>query len=117
MDIENLAKDFFSNRNVCTDPVELSIGEECYVVDTNYIDNENDFYMIVPVVVINIVESRRFPNRKYYYFLAKDSKDDEALNTIIEGDMVYYRILENTSPYIIKVNEEIDLTIPQEDNK
>lgn len=110
MNIENLAKDFFNNRNVCVEPIELSIGEECYVIDTNYIDIENDFYMIVPVVVAKIVESTRISGRKYYYFIAKDSKDDEELNSIIEGDLVYYRIIENTSPYIIKINEVIDLT-------
>lgn len=115
--IETLAQDFFANQNVCVQPVELAIGEECYVIDPNMIDMDNNFYAIIPVVVIGITTSTRFPDRKYYQFRAHESKADDELNVLLDGENgAYYRILENTSPYIIKINEVIDPQNQQNNN-
>lgn len=106
--IETLAKDFFANKNVCVQPVELEVNEECYIIDPTMIDTDNDFYSIIPVVVVRIDLSQRIPGRKYYLFRAKGSKMDDKLNVLMDNEVPYYKILENTSPYIIKVNEVLD---------
>lgn len=108
MNTKTLAKDFFENRNVCGDPVELALNEECYVVDQNIVDEENDRYGIIPCVVVRIDQSSRIPGRKYYALRAYESINDEQLNSIEEAGVKYYRYLENTSPFIIKINNVID---------
>lgn len=107
--IETLAKDFFSNRNVCEEPKNLNLGDRVFIVDTSLIDPETDFYAIIPVVVVAI-DNRvsRIPGRMYYWFRAEGSKLDERLNTRTElvqgGTLQYYKYLENTSPYILLSN-------------
>lgn len=112
--IEELAKDFFENKNVCTEPKELKLGDEVYIIDISLIDEENDFYAIIPAVVAMVDESSRIPGRKYYYFRAEGSKIDEQLNVqqeaVMGGILKYYKYLENTSPYILTISETIDLT-------
>lgn len=100
--IETLAKDFFSNRNVCEAPKELKEGDACFILDTELIDQENEFYAIIPVKVL-AVDPRPsvIPGRKYYWFAAEGSKVDEQLNVHKEGELVFYKYLENTSPYIL----------------
>lgn len=106
--IETLARDFFENRNVCVTSVELSMNEECYAIDPQMIDTENDFYAIIPVVVVGIINSDRIPGRKYYQLRAQGSKMDDKLNILPDAPVAYYRVIENTSPYLIKVNDIVD---------
>lgn len=104
--IETLATDFFSNRSTCRpEPVQLTLGEECYVVDQSMIDEENESYAFIPCIVVRIDQSTRIPGRWYYALQAKDSINDKALNSIKEGDLLYYKYLENTSPFLMKINE------------
>ena len=105
-----IERDFFENRRVCVEPVELALNEECYVVDQTIIDMENDTYAIIPCIVVRIDESTRIPGRKYYMFQAHESRNDEQMNSQEEAGIKFYKYLENTSPYIIKVNEVIDAT-------
>lgn len=108
--IKTLARDFYENQGMCKPPVNLKIGDEAYVIETNLIDEETDFYAIIPCVVVDIQPSS-FPGRWYYTMQAKGSKCDEALNVIPhkEGLMVY-RYIENTSPCLFDIRQTIDLT-------
>ena len=111
--IEELAKDFFENENVCSQPKELKIGEEVYIIDQELIDPENDFYALIPCVVAAVYNSTRIPGRKYYWFIAKGSKLDDTLNDkeeVLAGGNVlrYYKFLEHTSPYIFTIKETIE---------
>ena len=73
-----IGRDFFENRRVCVEPVELALNEECYIVDQNIIDTENETYGIIPCIVVRIDESPRIPGRKYYMFQAHESKNETA---------------------------------------
>jgi hypothetical protein len=103
--IETLAQDFFNNKNVCDEPKNLKIGDKCFILDTGLVDNESDFYAIIPVVVAAVDTSSRIPGRVYYWFRAEGSKIDEQLNVMTEpfqgGVLNYYKYLEHTSPYIL----------------
>lgn len=105
-----IGRDFFENRRVCVEPVELALNEECYIVDQNIIDTENETYGIIPCIVVRIDESPRIPGRKYYMFQAHESKNDTQMNSQEEAGIKFYKYLENTSPYIIKIKEVIDAT-------
>lgn len=110
--IESLASDFFNNKGVCTDPKNLQIGDKAFIVDTNLIDPESEFYAIIPVVVAAVDTSSRIPGRVYYWFMAEGSKIDEQLNVMTEpfqgGILNYYKYLENTSPYILLSNPDTE---------
>lgn len=103
--IDELAEKFLTNQNVCEEPKELNQGDKCFILDTEIINAESDFYAIIPVTVV-AVDSRpsRF-NRKYYWFRAEGSKLDDQLNSKQEEYMgttiEYYKYLESTSPYIL----------------
>jgi len=108
--IQTLARDFYENQGMCKDPVILQVGQEAYFVDISLIDPETDFYAIIPCVVV-AVSPGRFPNRWYYTLKAKDSKLDEALNTINDPDVgLVYRYTECTNPCLFDVQETIDRT-------
>ena len=89
------------NPELCTEHKEINIGDKLCLIDTNVIDIEENTHSIVPVECIYAEFDPRFPRCKWYYFRAVDS---ENLNTIYDNKfpMPYYRILESTSPYIIK---------------
>ncbi len=101
--IENLMMDFYNNGNLCTNSIELNIGEDCCVIDTSLIDPSSEEYAYIPCTVVGMTNSN-IPGRKYYFFQAKESYDDENLNTITDPScpVPFYRILENTSPAIIR---------------
>ena len=105
---DQLGQQFFENRNVCVDPIELALNEECYVVDDKIYDEENETYAIIPCKVIRIDISPRIPGRKYYMFQASESKNDVQLNSQEEAGVKFYKYLENTSPFIIKINQVIE---------
>lgn len=105
--IQELNYDFFNNTNVCTKPVELCIGEECYVIDTNIIDSETGMYAYIPCVVIRVDESTRIKGRKYYMLQAHESINDAQLNALEENGIRFYKYLEHTSPVLFKVNSII----------
>ena len=106
-DVDKIGKWFFENHNVCTEPVNLELNEECYVIDTQIIDEENDTHAFIPCIVVRIDESARIPGRKYYMLQAKDSINDEQLNSQQECGIKFYKYLETTSPYLFKINEII----------
>lgn len=113
--IEELSKDFFENHNVCTEPKNLQIGQEVYVIDPELMDEENDFYAFIPCVVLGMDVSALVPGRVYYYFRAEGSKMDDVLNKYPKaldngGRVFYYKYLENTSPYIFTVTKLHDFT-------
>lgn len=106
--IENLAQDFMSNENVCVSQKNLQINEECYIIDITLID-ETGYYAYIPCIVAKKEASPKIPNRNYYYFIAKGSKNDAELNTLHDDTIGnYYKYLEDTSPYIFEVKEIID---------
>lgn len=105
---QSIGKDFFENGKVCSDPVQLALNEECYVVDQNIVDMENETYGVIPCIVVRIDESPRIPGRKYYMLQAHESKNDKQLNHQEEGGIKFYKYLENTSPFLIKIMEVID---------
>lgn len=105
---QSIGKDFFENGKVCSNPVQLALNEECYVVDQNIIDMENETYGIIPCIVVRIDESSSIPGRKYYMLQAHESKNDKQLNHQEEGGIKFYKYLENTSPFLIKIKEVID---------
>lgn len=107
-EMDKIGEWFFENKRICSNPVDLMINEECYVVDPTIIDNENDTYAFIPCVVVRIDDSPRIPGRRYYMFQAKDSINDVQLNSQEEAGIKFYKYLENTSPYIIKLNEIVD---------
>lgn len=112
--IERLAEDFFANKNVCVEPRNLKVGDKCFIIDINIIDEETDFYAIIPVIVARVDISNRIPGRAYYYFVAYGSKNDEQMNnteeTFQNGETLrYYTYLENTSPYILLSNPADDI--------
>lgn len=108
--IKTLARDFYENQGMCKPSVNLKIGDEAYVIETSLFDEEQNFYAIIPCVVVDIQPSS-FPDRWYYTMQAKGSKCDEALNTIQhkEGLMIY-RYIENTNPCLFDIRQTIDLT-------
>lgn len=115
--VGTLAEDFYSNRNVCRqEPVMLEIGEECYVVDEQHVD-EDDNPALIPCVVLRIDKSPRFPNRWYYVLAAKDSVNDDQLNQLKENGISFYCVKECTSPHLFKILETIDLTPKEEEQK
>ena len=109
MDTTRLAPDFFDNHEVCREPVELQVGEECLFLDTNIVDEENDFFAFIPCRVIRIDLSPKYAGRKYYLLQACGSVNDTQLNSIQEDGMNFYKIVENTSPYLIKIKETIEI--------
>ena len=106
-DIDKIGKWFYENPKVCSNPVELALNEECYVIDPNIIDNENNTYAFIPCIVIRVDESTRISGRKYYMLQAKESVNDEQLNSQEENGIRFYKYLENTSPYLFKINTVI----------
>ena len=110
---EFLPIDYWNNTQVCANPIELSMGEECYVIDQTIVDADNGTHMFVPCVVIRIDISEKIQGRKYYMLQAKDSVNDDRFNTMEENGVKFYKYLENTSPFLFKVNEIITTT---EDN-
>lgn len=113
-DIEKLAEQFFTNENVCTQQKVLNVGDKCFILDTQLIDPETDFYAIIPVVVVAVdCRPSRF-NRIYYWFKAYGSKIDDMLNVNREEENFgglafdYYKFLEATSPYILTSIPESD---------
>ena len=102
--IDKMEDWFFENPKVCINPVELALGEECYVIDPDIIDEENNTYAYIPCIVVRIDPSKRFPWKKYYMLQAKDSVNDTQLNNKIEHGQSFYKYLENTSPYLFKIN-------------
>lgn len=108
--IEKIGTDFFSNINICRDPVQLNLNEECYVIDNSIIDEENETHAFIPCIVIRIDYSNKIPGRCYYMLQAKDSINDEQLNSQYENGIKFYKYLENTSPYLFKINTVIDKT-------
>ena len=105
-----IGRDFFENGKGGVERVELAVNGEYDVVDQSIRDVENDTYAIIPCIVVRIDESTRIPGRKYYMFQAHESRNDEQMNSQEEAGIKFYKYLENTSPYIIKVNEVIDAT-------
>lgn len=105
--IDKLCEWFTENPNVCAKEVELTLNEECYVIDPNIIDNENGMYAYIPCVVVRIDMSQTIPGRKYYMLQAKESINDEQLNSLEEAGIKFYKYLENTSPYLFKINNTI----------
>ena len=107
--IDSLAQDFFANRNVCEEPKNLKIGDKCFIVDTDMIGPTEDFYAIIPVEVIGI-KNDNISGRVYYWFRASGSMNDEVLNNISEivdnKNILYYKFLESTSPYILLSESE-----------
>lgn len=105
--IDTLAQEFFNNRNVCVEPKNLNVGDMCFIVDVQLIDPESDFYAIIPVRVVALTTGS-IPGRVYYHLKAEGSKIDDQLNTQHEAvkgvGLTYYKILENTSPYIFLSN-------------
>lgn len=106
--IETMAQEFFNNRNVCVEPKNLNVGDMCFIVDDRLIDPETDFYAIIPVRVVAFTTGS-IPGRVYYHLKAEGSKiDDDQLNTqheVVNGiELTFYKILENTSPYIFLSN-------------
>lgn len=104
--INELAENFFTNQNVCEEHKELNEGDKCFILDTDIIDEENQFYAIIPVVVAKVDNRPSRFCRKYYWFQAYGSKHgDELLNTKQENidgvALSYYKYLESTSPYIL----------------
>lgn len=103
--INTLADDFFANNLVAVEPKFLKEGDKVFLLDPEIVDPETEFYAIVPAKVL-LVDPRpsRIPNRMYYWFVADGSKDDSLLNVKQEKfngqDLVFYKYLENTSPYI-----------------
>lgn len=103
--IDTLDKDFFANKNVCIEPKFLKEGDRVLIVDPTIIDEETDFYAIIPAKVLKVdPRPSSIPGRMYYWFVAEGSKNDEGLNCnkeIFMGEeLKYYKYLENTSPYI-----------------
>lgn len=107
-DMDKIGEWFFENRDVCVEPVNLELGEECYVIDVNIIDEENNTHAFIPCIVIRIDNSPTIPGRRYYMLQAKDSINDEQLNSQEEAGIKFYKYLENTSPYLFKVNNIIE---------
>ena len=105
--IDKIGEWFYENHKVCSDPVELELNEECYVIDNQIIDEENNTHAFIPCIVIRIDNSNRIPGRKYYMLQAKDSINDQQLNNQEEGGIKFYKYLENTSPFLFKINEVI----------
>lgn len=105
---EFLAEDYWLNRQICSDPVELSLGEECYVIDQTIIDEENGTHMFVPCIVVRVDESTKIKGRKYYMLQAKDSRNDDQFNILEENGIKFYKYLEHTSPFLQKVLNVID---------
>lgn len=104
---DEIGQYFFENRNVCVEPVDLALNEECYVVDQSIIDEENGTYAIIPCIVVRIDESPTIRGRRYYMLQAHDSKNDAQMNSQVENGIMFYKYLENTSPFIIKINQII----------
>ena len=104
---ELLAYDYANNFQVCGPIVDLELNEECYVIDNQIIDEENNTHAFIPCIVIRIDNSNRIPGRKYYMLQAKDSINDQQLNNQEEGGIKFYKYLENTSPFLFKINEVI----------
>lgn len=100
--IEKLQEDFYANKNVCTDPKEFKIGDLCAIMDPNILSDDMQEYAIIPCRVVGAFTGN-IPGRKYYVLKAEGSKNDEALNTMMDPYITdpFYKILENTSPYIM----------------
>lgn len=106
--IDKIGQWFFEDENLCRkEPVMLSMGEECYVLDLDIFDEVNETYTFVPCIVVRVDQSS-IPGRWYYVLQAKDSVNDEQLNSNYDAGISFYKYLENTSPYLYKINHVED---------
>jgi hypothetical protein len=105
--IETLAKDFYENKEICTEQKMLKMGQEVYIIDPTLVDEENDFFALIHCVVIGS-EPSRFTGRWYYYFKATDDNKIASSQLNVNADREYgwyYKFLECTSPYIFEYTE------------
>jgi hypothetical protein len=105
--IETLARDFYENEGMCTAPKQLKIGQEVYIIDSDLIDEENDFFALIHSVVVGGMPSR-ITGRWYYLFRATDDNKIPKENLNVNADPEfgqYYKILECTSPYIFEYTD------------
>ena len=89
---------------LCTDHKQLSIGQRLYILDTTVIDNSTNNYAKIPVECIYVEQDPNYPRALWYYFRAVRDEDQD-MNQFPDPkfSVLYYKILESTSPYIIIV--------------
>ena len=89
------------NSELCKEHIDIAIGEKLCIRDETIINTVTGEYALIPVICIYVEKDPRYPRCLWYYFKAAD---EESFNTLTDPkfDEPYYKILESTSPYIVK---------------
>lgn len=91
------------NPELYKEHTDIVVGEKLCIRDETIINTFTGEYALIPVICIYVEQDPRYPRCLWYYFRAVDD-ENECLNTLkdpkFEG--LYYKILESTSPYIVK---------------